>query len=205
MLRYPPVSMDSQPLHGKLVLIIGPSGVGKSVILQRLRAAHPEIRFPRSATTRQKRPREGTDLYHFMSDTEFDALLQKNHVLEWAVVHGGARYGTLLEEIIPFIEKGQTVLREVDVQGFESIRKHALFSGDAPRYRLQSIFILPENKEQLIKHITKRAPIADEELARRVQSMEKELQFADLCDAKIINYEGKIQETLKKVEDVIAS
>ncbi len=189
--------------QGKLVLIIGPSGVGKSVILQKLRKNHPDIHFARSATTRERRPREGDDLYQFVSDAEFDALLQQNKVLESAVVHGGARYGTLVDEIIPHIEKGETVLREVDVQGFDSIRSHSLFSGDNPLYRLQSIFILPESKEQLIKHITKRAPIAKEELARRVASMEKELKYADLCTAQVTNAEGKLQETLKEVEKLL--
>jgi guanylate kinase len=189
--------------QGKLVLIIGPSGVGKSVILQKLRKNHPDIHFARSATTRERRPREGDDLYQFVSDAEFDALLQQNKVLESAVVHGGARYGTLVDEIIPHIEKGETVLREVDVQGFDSIRSHSLFSGDNPSYRLQSIFILPESKEQLIKHITKRAPIAKEELARRVASMEKELKYADLCTARVTNAEGKLQETLKEVEKLL--
>jgi guanylate kinase len=205
MLSQTPSMTPLSPVHGKLVLIIGPSGVGKSVILQRLRAAHPEIRFPRSATTRARRPGEGDDLYRFVSDAEFDDLLGKDQLLEWAVVHGGARYGTLVDEIIPFIEKGQTVLREVDVQGFESIRMSPLFAGDAAPYRLQSIFILPESKEQLIAHITKRAPIAKEELDRRIASMEKELARAELCDVRVTNREGKIDETLAEVERVIAA
>jgi guanylate kinase len=199
-----PAPSSAGPVHGKLVLIMGPSGVGKSVILQKLRATHPEIRFPRSATTRKRRPQEGDDLYRFVDDAQFDALLADNQFLEWAVVHGGARYGTLLEEIIPYIERGQTVLREVDVQGFDSIRKSPLFSGDAPPYRLQSVFILPESKEQLIAHITKRAPIAKEELDRRVASMEKELAFAEHCDVRVTNREGKIAEALAELERVIA-
>ena len=187
-------------MRGKLVLIIGPSGVGKSVILKELRSRHPEFHFPRSATTRPRRDGEGDDLYRFLNDREFDQLLKDGKVLEWATVHAGARYGTLVDEIIPFIEKGQTVIREVDVQGFESIRKHPLFSGTYP---LQSIFILPESKEQLIKHITARAPIAQEELKRRIASMEKELGYATLCTHQVKNAEGKLEETLRKVEDII--
>lgn len=190
--------------QGKLVLIIGPSGVGKSVILQRLRATHPEIHFPRSATTRERRPGESDDLYRFVSDEQFDELLKNAKLLEWAVVHSGARYGTLMEEILPPIEEGKTVLREVDVQGFDSIRGNPLFAGEHPPYRLQSIFILPESKEQLIAHITKRAPIAEDELKRRVESMEKELAYADLCTARVRNPEGKLTETLKEVERLIA-
>ncbi len=197
--------------QGKLVLIIGPSGVGKSVILKMLRSRHgssalttgPEFHFPRSATTRPRRDREGDELYRFVNDAEFDQLLKDGKVLEWATVHEGARYGTLSDEIIPFIEKGQIVIREVDVQGFDSIRSHPLFSGKNPPYQLQSIFILPESKEQLIKHITKRAPMANDELKRRVASMEKELAYAELCTASVRNVEGKLEETINKVEELI--
>ncbi|MBI5156224.1 guanylate kinase [Candidatus Peregrinibacteria bacterium] len=188
---------------GKLVLIMGPSGVGKSVILQKLRERHPEIHFPRSATTRMKRPGEGDRLYRFMSDRDFDELLSKNALLEHAVVHGGARYGTLKDEIIPYIEQGKTVVREVDVQGFDSIRTHELFRGPSARYRLQSIFILPESKEQLITHITTRAPMSEEELNRRIASMERELTYAELADITIRNVEGKLEETLQEVEGAI--
>jgi guanylate kinase len=192
-------------LSGKLVLIIGPSGVGKSVILKELRNRHPEFHFPKSATTRKRREGEGDDLYNFVSDEEFDAHVEEGDVLEWAVVHGGARYGTLAEEIVPYIEEGKTVIREVDVQGFDSIRNHQLFRGDDSPYALQSIFILPENEGQLVKRITKRAPIDDDELNRRKASIEKELTYADLCDAKINNVEGKLEETVSEVEGIVIS
>lgn len=193
----------SMPTAGKLVLIIGPSGVGKSVILKRLRAKHPEFQFPRSATTRARRPGEGTELYQFLSEEEFDDFLAKKKFLEWAQVHAGGRYGTLIDEIIPFIEQGKIVVREVDVQGFENIRKHPLFSGSTPTYQLQSIFILPESKEQLIAHITKRAPMGKEELDRRITSMERELGYASLCTASVRNTEGKLEETIGEVERLL--
>ncbi len=188
---------------GKLTLIIGPSGVGKSVILKSLRTNHPEFHFPRSATTRARREGEGDDLYQFVSDAEFDALLKAGKVLEWAVVHAGARYGTLSDEIIPYIERGKTVIREVDVQGFVSIRNNPLFANGTAQYTLQSIFILPESKEQLIEHITKRAPMGKEEMDRRLLSMTKELEYADHCTAKVVNAEGKMDKTLKEVERLI--
>ena len=188
--------------HGKLVLIIGPSGVGKSVILKRLREKHPEFVFPRSATTRARRPGEGDDLYHFVTEDEFSAWLKEGKFLEWAQVHQGARYGTLLSEIGPAIEQGSHVIREVDVQGFQSIRKHPHFvKGGA--YPLQTIFILPESEEQLVSHITKRAPMAKEELARRLESMKKELAVAPETDIQIRNPEGKLNDTIAAVERAI--
>ena len=188
---------------GKLVLLMGPSGVGKSAILKELRKRNPVFHFPRSATTRPRREGEGDDLYHFLSDAEFDVLLKNGKLLEWAVVHQGARYGTLLSEILPAIDTGKTVIREVDVQGFESIRKHPLFAGPKASYALQSIFIAPENKEQLIARIRRRAPIAEEELSRRIASMEKQLSYAPLCSATVLNREGKLQEVVAEVERVM--
>lgn len=187
-------------MSGKLVLIIGPSGVGKSVILQALRDRHPEIHFPRSATTRDRREGEGDDLYRFVSDSEFDSLIEEGKVLEYAVVHGKERYGTLVDEIIPYIDEGKTVVREVDVQGFDSIRKHKFFRDSDSGYILQSIFILPESNEQLIAHITGRAPIAEEELQRRIASMEQELDHAKDCDIRVVNREGKLEEAIAEVE-----
>lgn len=188
-------------MEGKLVLIIGPSGVGKSAILKRLQKLHPEFHFPKSATTRAKRPGESDDLYHFVDQKRFDVLLEEGKFLEWAIVHGGERYGTLLEEIVPYIEQGKIVVREVDVQGFVSIQNHPIFHDGG--LTLQSIFMLPESKRQIVKHITKRAPMGEEELQRRLHSMEKELQYADHCTAKVINKEHHIDDTLKTVEDLI--
>ncbi|HLD32152.1 MAG TPA: hypothetical protein VJB10_01030 [Candidatus Peribacteraceae bacterium] len=190
---------------GKLVLVIGPSGVGKSVILQALRERHPEFYFPKSATTRPRRKGEGDDLYYFVADEKFDALVEEHKVLEWAVVHGGARYGTLVEEIIPRIEDGKVVVREVDVQGFDSIRNHHCFRGAGAPYILESIFILPESKEQLLEHIAERAPMGGQELKRRIASMEKELTYAEECSAKIVNKEGQLERTISQVEEVMRS
>lgn len=190
-------------MSGKLVLIIGPSGVGKSVILKALKSRHPDIHFPRSATTRSRREGEGNDLYHFVSDADFDQLIEEGKVLEYAVVHGQERYGTLVEEIIPHIDDGKVVVREVDVQGFDSIRKHKFFRESESGYVLQSLFILPESNEQLIAHITDRAPIEEEELKRRIASMEQELDYAKDCDIQVVNREGKLEETIKEVEEAI--
>lgn len=189
--------------QGQFILIIGPSGVGKSVILKALRQRHPEFVFPRSATTRTRREGEGDDLYHFVSEEEFSMWLHEQKFLEWAQVHKGARYGTLLSEIIPHIEEGKTVVREVDVQGFESIRKHNLFAKDSGSYPLRTIFILPESAEQLVDQIQKRAPMEKEELERRLESMKKELTVSDQTDIQITNPHGKLEETIHAVERAI--
>lgn len=203
--------MDASAAHssskkeGKLVLVIGPSGVGKSAILRHLRSKHKGWHFPKSATTRAKRPKEGTQLYDFVSEEEFDALLREDKLLEWATVHGGARYGTLVDEIIPYIQKGKVVVREVDVQGFDGIRRHVLFNTQekSSLYKMTSIFIFPESIEQLIQHITKRSPTTGDELQRRIDSAHKELEYAKMCDHIVKNPEGKLNETIATVEQLI--
>lgn len=188
---------------GKLVLIMGPSGVGKSAVMRYLRTNHPEFHYPRSAVTRARRQGEGDENYHFVTNEEFDALLAGHKVLEWAIVHGHDRYATIESEIIPYIEQGKIVVREVDVQGFVTImNSHTFHDG---KHHVQSIFILPESKEQIIAHIRKRAPISDDELQRRIHSMDKELAYADHCHARVLNREGKLDETVKEVERLILS
>jgi guanylate kinase len=198
-------AQHSAKKEGKFVLLIGPSGVGKSVILRHLRSKHKSWHFPKSATTRARRPNEGNLLYEFVTDEEFDELLRQDKLLEWAIVHGGARYGTLVDEIIPPMQKGKTVVREVDVQGFDGIRRNVLFNTEEKKspYKMTSIFIFPESIEQLIQHITHRSPTSEEELKRRIESAHKELEYAKLCDHVVKNPEGKLEETIRKVEDII--
>jgi guanylate kinase len=186
---------------GKLVLIVGPSGVGKTTLLNWLSDRHPEFHFARSATTRPRRPGEGDEEYIFLTESRFDELLRAGKFLEWATVHGGARYGTLLDDILPPIERGRTVVRVVDVQGFDSIRRHPLFAGPAPRCRLWSVFLLPQSMEQLAAHIQRRQPaISTEELQRRLESAQREMHYADLCDFKVVNAEGRADEAWQQVE-----
>lgn len=190
------------PSAGKLVLLIGPSGVGKSAILRKIRKDHPEFRYPRSATTRARRQGEGDDLYHFVTDAEFQDLLTQGKFLEYAIVHGNDHYGTMVDEIIPAIKEGKIVVREVDVQGFVSIQNNPNFLPES-KHRMQSIFIMPENREQLVERIRNRAPVSEEELQRRLHSMDKELAYASHCTDVVTNPEGKLEETVAKVEKLI--
>ncbi len=97
------------------------------------------------------------------------------------------------------------MIREVDVQGFDSISRHSLFNGPSAPFTLQSIFILPENTEQLIRRIQRRAPITEEELARRIASMETEFAYAERCTNKVYNRDGFLNETIAEVEKLITA
>src|SRR6185503_18010602 len=104
-------------MQGKLILVIGPSGSGKSALIAYLREVAPNIIFPVSCTTREKRlgEKEG-ETYYFVSEEEFDERITQEAFLEWAS-YGGHRYGTLKSEILPELTAGNTVVREVEIQG----------------------------------------------------------------------------------------
>ncbi|MFH1375465.1 MAG: guanylate kinase [Patescibacteria group bacterium] len=186
-------------MSGKLFLIIGPSGVGKGVLIDALRQAHPEFYFPPSATTRQARAGESEgEQYHFMTAAEFENLEQQSGFLETATIHGTEKYGTLKQPILEAIESGKVVIREVDVQGLASIRE-----GLAPE-KFESIFIAPPNLEILKKRILRRQPeISAGELARRLKSAEEETAQKDLTDYEVISEEGQIPKMVSEVEGII--
>src|SRR5262245_9416335 len=109
---------------GPLIIISGPSGVGKSTLIRRLIADPPgPLRLSVSATTRPIRPGEtdGVD-YHYWSPERFEAEVAAGGFLEHAVVHGAHRYGTLRNEVEPFLRKDCGVVLDIDVQGAEQVR-----------------------------------------------------------------------------------
>lgn len=184
---------------GKLFLIIGPSGVGKGVLVKALRKAHPEFYFPPSATTRQPRAREiPGEQYHFMTAAEFENLEKQGGFLETATVHDVEKYGTLKQPILEAIEVGKVVIREVDVQGLASIRE------GLEQEKFTSIFIAPPNLEILKKRILQRQlGISAGELARRLKSAEEETAQKDLADYRVTSEEGKIPKMVGEVERII--
>ena len=184
---------------GRLVLLVGPSGSGKGTVLALLREWHPEWVFPVSATTRAPRPgeRDG-QTYFFLSEEEFLAREKAGDFLETAVVHGGARYGTLASQIVPQVQKGKIVVREVDIAGFHSLKKH--FSPPV----LRSIFLLPPPKAVLVRRLRERSPIGEEELARRMASLQRELPVASECDVQIEPQEGNPAAVARAAERAAA-
>lgn len=185
--------------RGKIFFISGPSGVGKGTLIDALRNRHPELIFPPSCTTRDPRPgeKEG-ETYYFISKEEFEAKIEAGDFLEYAVVHGGNFYGTLKEPLLKPIEEGKNVIREFDVQGFAQARERL------DRNDFVSIFLQPaEDVETLVERIRARAPISDEEVAKRVTSMQKELDMAHIYDHQIISRAGQIEALIQDAETII--
>ena len=185
-------------MKGKLFLLVGPSGSGKSSVLHELKKRHPEFVYPLSATTRAMREGEvDGDIYKFLTKEEFEKGIETSEFLEWAVVHQDNYYGLIKGPIMENLEAGKTIVREVDIQGFDSIR------GKIAQEDLVTIFITVENKEELIERIVNRASISDDELAKRKESMHREFNRARDCDYMVENAQGKLEETVQKVEDII--
>lgn len=165
-----------------------------------LKKSHPEYTYPLSATTRAMREgeREG-DIYHFYSKEEFEKGIEAGEFLEWAVVHQDNYYGLIKKPILEALEKGETIVREVDIQGFDSIRK------EIPQDQLVTIFITAGSKEELIKRIVNRAAISKDELEKRKESMHKEFNRLRDCDYMVENKDGELQKTVEKVAEIIKS
>lgn len=163
----------------RLVVVSGPSGVGKSTIVRALTARDPRVAVSVSATTRPRRPdeRDGLD-YRFLEDAAFESLVANGAFLEHALVHGN-RYGTLISDVAALGDQGKVVVLEIDVQGARSVRDCA------PDAVL--VFILPPDNETLRTRLTGRATEDEEALRVRLENATAELPEASWFDHRIIN------------------
>jgi len=154
---------------GKLLVVTGPSGVGKSTITKAVRS-RVDVDFSVSATTRKPREGEvdGRD-YRFVDIETFEAMIADNKLLEWADVFGNY-YGTPAEPVLAAIENGRTVILEIDIQGGLQVSKKVpdgLY-----------VLIVPPEKEELRKRLESRGTEDEETLQRRLAKSEEELRMA---------------------------
>ncbi|MFN4217360.1 MAG: guanylate kinase, partial [Brevinematales bacterium] len=166
--------------QGGIIVISGPSGVGKTTLYKRLLAEFPEkLAFSVSATTRSPRPGEvdGID-YYFYTREAFEKAIKEGKFAEWANVYGNY-YGTLKSELEKIMKSGKTALLDVDVQGGMSIREAF------PESYL--IFILPPSLEELKERILKRCSDNPETIKRRLQQASHEMEMAPFYDLCIEN------------------
>jgi guanylate kinase len=164
-------------------VLAGPSGVGKSKVVERLREVLPELHFSVSATTRAPRAGEveGRD-YHFVTPAEFDALIQRGELLEWAEVHGGLqRSGTPREPVDRALALGHPVLVEVDLQGAREVKRVMPES--------TTVFLEPPSFEELVRRLTNRGTESAEQRDRRLRTAVEEMAARDEFDVAVVNDE----------------
>jgi guanylate kinase len=192
--------MEKVKQAGKLFLLMGPSGTGKDTLEKMLKQRHPNFLFPCSVTTRSPRPGEiAGENYYFVSQEQFEQYVHDNALLEWAVIHQTQRSGILARDVLDGLAAGKTVIRQVDVQGWQKILQNRA----ELRPRLISIFLLPPSLEILEQRIHKRAPITAEELKHRMESIQRELLFASQADYRVVSEENEQEKIYEQIEQII--
>lgn len=183
---------------GKLFLIVGPSGSGKGTVISEIKKKYPGFVYPVSYTTRELREGEMEgEVYHHIDKETFKKMIEEGDFLEYAVVHSDNYYGTYKEDIMEPLRRGAVVVREVDIQGFHSIRDII------PAENLVSIFMKVVDPEDLKGRILRRGEISDEELERRMESAQKEIALSDECDYEVENKWGEINKSVSEVERIV--
>ncbi|MGV2983682.1 guanylate kinase [Microbacterium sp. AGC85] len=166
--------------RSRLLVLAGPTAVGKGTVAAHIRENHPEIHLSISATTRPPRPGEIDGVhYFFVDDAEFDRLIAEDALLEHAIVHNRSRYGTPRAPIDKALAEGRTVLLEIDLQGARQVR--------AAEPSATLIFLLPPSWDELVHRLVGRGTEDEEERARRLRTAKVELAAQSEFDYRIVN------------------
>jgi guanylate kinase len=180
-----------------LIVLSGPSGVGKDAVLEGFKKIDYPMHYAVTATTRPRRKKEtdGVD-YHFVSKAEFEKMIEKGELLEWANVYGNL-YGVPKSELRQAMDKGKDVIVKVDVQGAASIKKtvpQAVF-----------IFLAPPSMEDLNKRLKQRKTESSIDLEVRIKAAEKEMNSLSMFDYVVVNHKDGIGQAISQIESIITA
>jgi guanylate kinase len=172
---------DLSKAKGRLIVLTGPSGVGKGTLLKSLLQRHPELKLSISATTRSPREGEVDGVnYYFITRPKFDLMVSADEFIEWAEFAKNC-YGTPRRAVEEQLEAGEWVILEIELDGARQIRQSF-----PEAYR---IFILPPSIEELESRIRGRGQDSDDAIDRRLQRAKAEIDAANEFDVQIINDE----------------
>lgn len=162
-----------------IIVVAGPSGVGKGTVIAWVREHRPDVWLSVSATTRDPRPgeRDGVN-YHYLSDADFDRMVHEDAFLEWAE-YAGHRYGTPLAPVLAQQASGHPVLLEIELQGARLVRERL------PQATL--VFLRPPSWDELVRRLTSRGTESPELVARRLATAKDELAAESEFDLTIVN------------------
>ena len=178
----------------RLIVLAGPTAVGKGTVAAYIREHHPEVHLSVSATTRA--PREGEVegvSYFFVSDAEFDRMIAAEELLEYATVHNAYRYGTPRGPVEAAIKDGHSVLLEIDIQGARAVRRAM------PEARL--VFLLPPSWDELVRRLIGRGTEDSAEQSRRLETAKLELAAQGEFDYRVVNTD--VAEAAEEVVDLM--
>ncbi len=175
------------------IFISGPSGVGKSTIIQEILKRHPDILLSISYTTRPPRPgeRDGKE-YFFVACETFETMVKADRFLEWALVHG-QRYGTPLDWVSSMEDQGHHILFDIDVQGV----RQAKAKGSQGCF----IMLLPPTLEELARRLAGRGTEDPQALATRLENAKKEMRAWSMYDYLVVN--DRLEKTIAAVETIL--
>jgi guanylate kinase len=181
-----------QPL---LIVISGPSGVGKDTVIQRMKERNLSIRFVVTAATRSPRPNEvhGKD-YFFYSHDEFAEMIERGELLEYAIVYNDYK-GIPKAQVYDALASGEDVIMRVDVQGAATIRRlcsEALM-----------IFLTVEDEDDMVNRLQERKTETPEGLKLRIATARQEMTHVDSFDYVVINREFHLDETVDTIVSII--
>jgi guanylate kinase len=188
-------SVAIQPPNPLLIVISGPSGVGKDSVLEEMKARGLPFHFVITATTRKPRADEvdGVD-YFFLSQDEFAKMIDEGELLEYAVVYKDYK-GIPKSQVRKALASRKNVIMRVDVQGAETVRelvKDALL-----------IFLTPQDEDELINRLKKRNTETKESLKLRIATTRQEYKKIDLFDYIVINKDDHLDEAVDAIEAII--
>ena len=182
-------------MTGRLIVLSGPSGVGKDTVLESLFELDPRLRYSVSYTTRPPRPGEVDGVaYSFVDEPTFAQMEERGDLLEWARVHGNL-YGTSLHRVRESLDRGEDIVLKIDVQGAAQLR------GRVPEAVF--IFLLPPSVEELRERLRARESESDESLAQRDADAVRELAEAERYDHRVVN--DQVERAAREILDIVAA
>lgn len=178
-----------------LVVISGPSGVGKDTVLERMKGLARTWYFVVTATTRPKRPgeKDGVD-YIFVTPSQFQALVDEDGLLEHAEVYGRS-YGVPRAQVEEALASGRDVIVKPDVQGARTLRSKV------PGALL--IFLAPPDMDELERRLRERKSETAENMEQRIQTATEEMEARPEFDYVVVNHSGRLEETVADIEEII--
>ena len=186
-----------RPHRPLLIVLSGPSGVGKDAVLARLKESGYPLCYVTTLTTRPQRPTEkdGTD-YHFVSEEEFREMLDRNALLESASVYGNW-YGVPRAVVKEALDRGDDAIIKIDVQGAATIRKNA------PQALF--IFLVAPSMTELSTRLRQRLTESPAQLALRLRTAEEEMDQVSLFDYVVVNRSGEIDAAVDRIKAIVTA